>query len=190
MTGNKGVDIKAFLELLKDWRIALATTITTLVLLLLGIKHIINYEQNILVLIIGLFVYSLITLLLFFILNFYKFIEKKTYECKSKMNRLKDIFCDFRTYEDFYLKQYKYDKERELLIKLYNDNVKSFNVNYIKNNFQYTSNSQEETLNILIYSNNNYCDNKLIKFDKGQYTIDDAVWKELKKYKENGLFDD
>ena len=55
MTGNKGVDIKAFLELLKDWRIALATTIATLVLLLLGIKHIINYEQNILVLIIGLF---------------------------------------------------------------------------------------------------------------------------------------
>lgn len=190
MADNKLIDIKAFLELLKDWKIALATTIATMILLILDIKHIINCEQNILVLIIGLFVYSLTILLLSFIPYLYKFFKNKTYECESKMNRLKKIFCDFRTYEDFYLKQYKYEKERELLINLYNDNVQSFNVNYIKNKFQHTSNFQEETLNILIYSTNNYTDNKLIKFDKGKYTIDDAVWKELKKYKENGLFDD
>ena len=39
MADNKLIDIKAILELLKDWKIALATTIATLVLFILKIKH-------------------------------------------------------------------------------------------------------------------------------------------------------
>lgn len=190
MADNKLIDIKAILELLKDWKIALATTIATLVLFILKIKDIINYEQNISILIIGLFVYSLIILLLSIIQYSYKCIENNIYNTKSKIKRLNDIFCDFSINEYSQQKIYKYIKERTLLIFLYNDDAESFNLIYIKNRFKTKSKYIEDILNILISNTNIYSNNNLIQFENGKYTIDNAVWKELKKYKENGLFDD
>lgn len=190
MSDNKLIDIKTILELLKDWKIALATIIATLVLFILKIKHIINYEQNISILMIGLFVYSLIILLLSLIQHIHEIIKNNSYNTKSKIKRLNDIFCDFSIDEYSKQKIYKHILERDLLVYLYVNNVKSFNLIYIKSKFKTESKYVENILNILTTNKPSYYNNKLIKFEKGKYIIDDAVWQELKKYKENGLFDD
>ena len=185
MSDNKLIDIKAILELLKDWKIALATAIATLVLFILKIKHTINYEQNISILIIGLFVYSLIILLLSLIQHIHEIIKNNSYNTKSKIKRLNDIFCDFSIDEYSKQKIYKHILERDLLVYLYVNNVKSFNLIYIKDSFKTNSKYIENILNILTNNKPSDYNNKLIKFEKGKYTIDNAVWKELKKYKEN-----
>lgn len=190
MSDNKLIDIKAILELLKDWKIALATAIATLVLFILKIKHTINYEQNISILIIGLFVYSLIILLLSLIQHIHEIIKNNSYNTKSKIKRLNDIFCDFSIDEYSKQKIYKHILERDLLVYLYVNNVKSFNLIYIKDSFKTNSKYIENILNILIRNTNIYSNNNLIQFEDGKYTIERIVWNELKKYKENGLFDD
>lgn len=185
MTVKNDLDWIKIFDKITDWKICLSICMTCGVLLCLIYTDKIQLSYFYKLIIFIIFVLSCFYCLIRFILFIINIINKHNSIDKCRLTRLQDIFTMLNCKNT-----YEYIKERRIITIAYNHRKRQFTANDI---YSYLPNCNpmdiQNVLNDLCKNTHPLIDNKVILFKDGKYNFYNCIWKELKSYQKNNLFE-